>query len=122
MRGKIIHYYGVSDREGRNQDLFDVGQEPWPVHRAVQDHGGGHAREPQAANECCRLPMTMRKRSSQAHATRRAPIKATHFCAGARLIHKNQGCGVQIILSVKPELPSLQDVRSPLLRRMRRFF
>ena len=51
VRGEIVDDHDVAGLQRRNEDLFDIGQEAGPVHRAIEDPWGGEPRHPQRGDE-----------------------------------------------------------------------
>ena len=54
--GEIVGDHDVAGLQRRDEDLFDVGQEAGPVHRTIQDPGGGEPRHPQRGDEGAAFP------------------------------------------------------------------
>lgn len=90
LGGEIVHDHHVAGLQGRGQHLLDIGQEPGPVHRAVEHHRGGHARQPQGSDEGGRLPVTVRHAAPQPLPARRSPVAAGHLGRGSRLINERR--------------------------------
>ena len=41
MSRQVVHNDQIARHQGGNEDLLHIGEEGGPVHRAVQEHGGG---------------------------------------------------------------------------------
>ena len=57
---QVVHEHGVAFAQRRREDLLDIGEERWPVHRAVDDIGRSEAIDAQGSNERQRLPVAVR--------------------------------------------------------------
>ena len=118
MGREVVQDHDVPRREGRDQHLFDVAEEPSPVHRSVQHHRRGHSGEPQRPDEGGGLPVSVRDRGAQALAAGGSAVKAGHLGRGTRLVDEHQALGVQVELALEPGAATPQDVGTILLRRM----
>lgn len=56
MRGEVVSDDDVACREGRDQELLDVGEKRVAVHGAIDDAGRGQSRDAQARDKRARLP------------------------------------------------------------------
>ena len=92
------------------------------MHGAVEDHGGGHALEPEGADEGGRLPVPVRDRGTAAGAAFRAAIAPRHLGRGAGLVDEDQPLGLQIGLGLEPGPAAVGHVRPLLLAGVCRFF
>jgi len=122
VRGQIVHDDDVARREGRHQHPLDIGQEGGAVHGAVEQHGRGHALEPERADEGGRLPVAVRHRRPAALAARRAAITAGHLGRGAGLVDEDQPLRLQIGLGLEPAQTPAQNVSPLLFAGVRGFF
>lgn len=68
---QVVHDDHVAGREGRHENLLDIGLESHSVHRPVKDHRRGHAGEPERPGERRSFPMTMRNARSATLSARR---------------------------------------------------
>lgn len=57
---QVVHDDHVAGREGRHENLLDIGLESHSIHRPVKDHRRGHAGEPERPGERRGFPMTVR--------------------------------------------------------------
>lgn len=112
----------VTGAQGWDQDLLDIGQEPVPGPGAVQDHGCGHARQPQGPNEGGGLPVPMAHAGAKPFAPWRAAMPAVHLGAGSGLVDEHQGGGIEIELAFEPGFAPRQVVETGLHVRVRRRF
>ena len=86
--------------ERGDQNLLDVGLEGDVVHRAVEDHGRGHAIDAQRAREGGRFPVTVRHGCAAALAFAGAALDPGHLGRGAGLVDGVQAPGVEVRLAV----------------------
>ena len=61
VSGEIVGNHDVAGLQRRHEDLFDVGEEADPVHRAIQDAWSGQPRHPQRGDEGAAFPPTLRR-------------------------------------------------------------
>ena len=120
--GQVVHDDDVAWGQRRRQHLFDIGQEGGAVHGSVEHHGGGHALEPERADEGGGLPMSMGYRSPATLAPWRPAITPRHLGRGTRLVDEYQPLRLQIRLSLEPGPAATQDVSPLLLAGVRGFF
>ena len=64
MAAQIVHNDEIPGPQGRQQTLFDVGQEAGAVDRAVKDTRGGEAIMAQRRHEGQRVPVPLRPGSA----------------------------------------------------------
>ncbi|CIW59712.1 Uncharacterised protein [Streptococcus pneumoniae] len=122
MGRQIVEDDDVSGPQGRDEDLFDIGQEPRAGHGAIEHHGRGHARQAQAADEGGGLPVAVRHAGPQTLTAWGAAVPAGHLGGGPRLVDEHQPGRVEIELALEPGPPTLQDVGTALFVRVRRLF
>jgi hypothetical protein len=122
MGRQIVHDDDIAGLERRDEQLLHIGKEGNAVHGAVEHHGGGHAREPECADEGGGLPVSVRNRGAASGAAWRTAIAPGHLGRGAGLIDEDQSLGIEIGLRLEPGLPSTRDVRPLLLAGVRGFF
>ncbi len=102
--------------------LFTVGEEGGPVHRPIQNHGGGEPIQAQTGGKGGCLPMSMRDRGTAAFTTLLAAAQAGHLGRCPGLIDEHQAEGIEIGLPGEPGQPARRDVRPVLLGGVRGFF
>ena len=106
----------------RDQHLLDPRQERRPVHGTIEHHRRRHAAKPEAADECRRLPMTVRDRTQAAGAAPRSPAQPGHLGRRAGLIDEDKALRIKLYLCGAPGLSLRGDVRALLLAGVRGFF
>jgi hypothetical protein len=79
MGGEIVQHDDVTWREGRGQDLFDIGEEGVAVHRAVDDAGCGKSCGAQARDKGGGFPVTVRDFADQPFAAWSPAVQPRHF-------------------------------------------
>ena len=87
---EIVRDHDVPGLEGRHEDLFDVGEETGPVHRAIQDPGRGESRHPQRGDEGAALPSTVGGVVGDPLAAKSAPIPSEEIGGDPALIQKDE--------------------------------
>ena len=102
--GQVVHDDDIPGPQGRDQNLFDIGEEGGTSHGAVQRHGRGDAGQPEAANEGCRFRMTMRHWRATPLAPRGPAIHPGHLGRCAAFINKDKLFRVEIRLTIEPGL------------------
>jgi len=120
--GQIVHHDDVAGPEGGSQHLLDPRQERRPVHGTIEHCRRGHASKPEAADECRRLPMTVRDRSQTAGAAQGPPAQPGHLGRRAGLIDEDEALRIELCLCGAPGLSLRGDVGSVLLAGVRGFF
>ena len=90
-----VRDHDVPGLEGRHEDLFDVGEETGPVHRAIQDPGRGESRHPQRGDEGAALPSTLGGVVGDPLAAKSAPIPPEEIGGDPALIQKDEGGRVE---------------------------
>jgi hypothetical protein len=76
---QIVHEDDIALFQGRRENLLDICNECWPIHRAIDDIGRGHAIEPQGSDERQRLPVAVWHARDQPLAARAAAAVTDHF-------------------------------------------
>src|SRR5690606_2836249 len=105
-----------------DQHLLDVGQERRAVHGPVEHHGRGQAGQSQAGGECRGLPMAVRHARPATLSPAGTTSQAGHLRTGSGLVNEDQPLRIEVDLTVEPGAPSREDVRTLLLRGVRRLF
>ena len=99
-----------------DQDLLDIGLKGLAVDRSVQDHGRGHAREPQAGNEGGGLAVAVRHAHAQPLTPWSPAMLTGHLGRCPGLIDEHQALGIEVELSLGRGLAPPYDVGALLLR------
>lgn len=102
MRGQVIQDHNVPGPKRRRQNLFCIGVEPVAGHGAVQDHGRGHARQAQTADEGGGLPMPVGNGRAQSLASGCAAVKSGHLCARPGFVQEYQSLRIKFKLAFEP--------------------
>src|SRR5258708_36539913 len=119
---KIVHDDGIAATERRDQALFNICDECWPVHRPVEDEGRDHSIVAQASYEDDGFPSTVRCVTNQANASWASAVEPAHLGAGGCLVDKHQARWVKHALLSNPTSSRAGDVGSSLLRGAQAFF
>jgi hypothetical protein len=56
--GQVVHDDDIAGPQGRDRNLFDIGEDGSTAHGAIQSRGRGDVGQPEATNEGCRFLMT----------------------------------------------------------------
>lgn len=119
---EIVEDDDVARMEGRDQDLFDVGQKAGRVDRAIEDPGSGETVETQRGEDRVRLPVAERRMIDEPLAAETPPVATQQIGRDATFIKKHEPRGVQGRDRRPPVGPGDDDVRSTLFSRVYRFF
>ena len=122
VAAQIVHNDDIARSEGRQQTLFDIGQEAGAVDRAVEDAGSGHAVVAQRRYESQRLPVPVGAGCPQPLAPGAAAMAAGHVRLGPGLIQEHEAPRVKLALRALPLSAALHDVRPLLLGGHQTFF
>jgi len=87
---QIVHDDDVAFFEGRRELGLDVSLEDAPVHRRVDDEGGGQSVAAQAGDEGLGFPMAERSFGAQALTLWATSAQARHLCGGSGFVEENQ--------------------------------
>jgi hypothetical protein len=79
MGGEIVEHDDVTWLEGWGQDLFDIGEEGVPVHRAVDDAWCRKSRGAQGRNKGGGFPVTVRDFADQPFTAWSPAVPPRHF-------------------------------------------
>ena len=93
--GEIVRDHDVAGLQGRHEDLFDVGEETGPVHRAIEDPRGGEPGHPQGGDEGAALPPALGGVIGDPLAARAAPIPPEEIGGHPALIKKDEAGRVE---------------------------
>lgn len=75
---QIVHDDDVTWLQDRRKELLDIGQEDLTVDGTIKHHGCDHAIDPDSADECCGLPVSMGDTDMQPLAFDAAPTRTRH--------------------------------------------
>ena len=92
---RLVRDHDVAGLQGRHEDLFDVGEETGPVHRAIEDPRGGEPGHPQGGDEGAALPPALGGVIGDPLAARAAPIPPEEIGAPPALIKKDEAGRVE---------------------------
>ena len=120
--GEIIGDDDVAGLQRGDEDLFDVGEEAGPVHRAIPDPGGGEPRHPQRRDEGAALPPPLGRVIGDPLAARAAPIAAEQIGGDPAFIEKNKVGRVEGRSGCRPLRAGGHDVGAIVFGRAHRFF
>ena len=119
---EIVGNDPVAGTQGRDEDLFDVGEEARPVDRPVEDTGRGEPGDAQGGDERAGLPAPEWRVVVDALAPQGAPIAPQQICSDARFVEKGQGRRIPRRRLAVPRNPSRGDVRPVVLAGAYGFF
>lgn len=74
MGWQIIHDHGIANRQGRHEQLLDIGAKGAAIDWPFQQHGRADAVAPQAGGEACGHPVAVRDRRLAPRAACRCAI------------------------------------------------
>ena len=87
---QIVHDDDIAFVEGRGEFFFDIGFEDAPVHRGIDDEGGGELVAAQAGDEGLGHPMPEWCLRAKPLTLRAAPAQTGHLGSGSGLVEKDQ--------------------------------
>ena len=109
VRGEVVGNHHVTGLQRRDEDLFDVGEEAGPVHRAIEDPRRGEPRHPQRGDEGTALPPTLGRVIGDPLAAKAAPIAPQEIGGDPAFIQKDEASRgdrvrtrVPVFFTVKP--------------------
>ena len=123
--GQIVHDDDVAAPQRRGELGLDVGLEDAPVHRRVDDEGGGERPATQAGDEGLGFPMAEGGFGAQPPSFQAAPARAGHFGVRPRLVDEHQALRLKPhsrLALVDPGLARLADVGMIAFARLESFF
>ena len=120
--GEIVGDHDVAGLQRRDEDLFDVGEEAGPVHRAIEDPGGGEPRHPQRSDEGAAFPPALGRVIGDSLATGAASIAAKEIGGDPRFIEKDEAGRVEGRGGRCPLRAGGRDVGPVVFGRAHRFF
>lgn len=122
VSAEIVQHDDIARLEGWDEDLVDIGLEPFAVHRAVENHGRGQPANREPGREGGDFPMAMRRGTAQTPAAERPASEPYHIGGAARLIDEDQPLRVEAGLAFAPALPGRSHVRALLFAGQDGFF
>ncbi len=122
MTAKIVEDNNVAWLEGRDQELFYIGQETPAVYRTVHDCRSVDPVMTKRGEEGQRLPMTVRDLGAQPLTAATAAMGARHIGLGPGLVDKNEAPGIKPSLVTLPACPPSRHVAPILFGRQHAFF
>ena len=102
--------------------MFDIGLEGNAVHRAVEDHGCGHAIYSERPGEGCRLPVPVWHRGTATFSPEGTSSQPGHLGRGTGLVDEDQAPWVEVRLVYEPSPAPGCDVGPILLGCVRCFY
>ncbi len=122
VRGEVVGNHHVTGLQRRYEDLFDVGEEAGPVHRAIEDPRRGEPRHPQRGDEGTALPPTLGRVIGDPLAAKAAPIAPQEIGGDPAFIQKDEASRVERRGSRRPLRAGGRDVGAIVFGRAYRFF
>src|ERR1700733_15164109 len=122
LRSQIVEHDDVVALEGRDQELFDVGEKPLAVDGTVERAGRVDAVVAQRSQECRRLPMAVRDLGDEPTSARRPTVEPGHVGLGPGLVDEHQSRRIDALLMASPAPAMALYVRTILLARDKRLF
>ena len=95
VRGEVVGNHHVTGLQRRYEDLFDVGEEAGPVHRAIEDPRRGEPRHPQRGDEGTALPPTLGRVIGDPLAAKAASIAPQEIGGDPAFIQKDEASRVE---------------------------
>ena len=120
--GEIVGDHDVAGLQRRDEDLFDVGQEAGPVHRTIQDPGGGEPRHPQRGDEGAAFPAAVGRVIGDPLAAGATPLSPEEIGGDPRFIEKDEAGRVEGRGGGHPVCAGGRDVGTIVFGRAHRFF
>ena len=87
---QIVHDDDIAFGEGWCELLLDIGLEDAPVHRGIDDEGGGELVAAQAGDEGLGHPMPERRLAAEPLTLQAAAAQTGHFGSRSSLVEKDQ--------------------------------
>jgi len=112
----------VTGAQGRDENLFDVGEETRPIDRPVEDAWRGESGDPEGREKRAGCPAAKRRVVVDAHAPRGAPVAPQQIRGHPRFVEKDQGGRIPRRRHLLPRGPGRGDVRPVVLAGADGFF
>ena len=122
VAAQIVHNDDIARGEGRQQALFDIGQEAGAVERAIEDTRSGNTVVAQRGHQGQRVPVAVGPGRAQPLAPRTAAMRAGHISLGPGLIQEDEPARIKLALLALPPAAAAGDVRAVLLGGHQAFF
>ena len=122
MGTEIIHHHDFARRQGRHQNLLDIGEELCAVNGTVEDTRSGDAIVAQRRQKGRRLPVAERGVSDKSLASFTSPIARCHVGRGPGLIDEYKPLRIKTFLLIAPSETCGPDIRSFLFGGVQSFF
>ena len=122
MSGNIVKKDDLTLFQSGSKTLFDIGQEMWSVHRAIQHKRGGDAIIAQPAYESRCFPVAVRHLINEPYALRGPAIKAGHLGGGASLIDEDKFLRIKGLLLFPQGPAGHRDIGPVLFGGVHAFF
>jgi hypothetical protein len=119
---QIVHEDDIALFQGRRENLLDICNKCWPIHRAIDDIGRGHAIEPQGSDERQRLPVTVWHARDQPLTARAAAVVTDHFRRDRGLVNEHQARRLKRRLLGFQRGARRRNIRTILLGGVQSFF
>ena len=122
MRAKVVGDDDVAGVQGRDKNLFDVGEEAPAVNRAIEDAWCGQARDQERGEKRTRLPPRARGVVMDALAMQGTTVPSEQIVGDAGFVEKDEVRRIPGGRLGVPEDPRGRDVRPIVFGRPYRFF
>lgn len=122
MRAEIVHGDDIARRQGRRENLLDIGEELFAIDGSVEDAGRGDAVTAQAGQERRRFPVTEGRVSDQSLALFTSAIAGRHVGRSPSLVDEDESPGIEGLLHLAPSGARGRDIRPLPLGRVQGFF
>jgi hypothetical protein len=122
MAAEIVENDNVAWLEGRDQELFDIGQETPAVDGTVDDRRSVDPVMAKRGEEGQRLPMTVRDLGAQPFTPATATMGARHIGLGPGLVDEDEAPGIKPSLITLPACAPTRHVAPILFGRQHGFF
>lgn len=122
MGAQIVHEDDIALFQGRRENLLDICNKCWPIHRAIDDIGRGDAIQPQGSDERQRLPVTVWHARDQPLAARAAAVVTDHFRRDRGLVNEHQARRLKRRLLGFQRGARSRNIRTILLGGVQSFF
>ena len=116
VTGEVVGDDDVTWHQARGELLFDIGEEQFAIHGAVEQARRDDAVMTQAGDEGGCHPVPVRHAADRPFAARRTGVAARHIGRHAAFVDKDQPAGIELRLDVAPGLPCRGDIGTALLR------
>ena len=122
MGAEIVHHNDFARRQGRHQNLLDIGEELCAIDGTVKDTRRGDAIVTQGGHECRRLPMTEGRVSEQPLAPFATPVAGRHVGRSPGLVDKHKLFRIKAFLHLAPGETGGLNIGPFLFRGVQSFF